>query len=79
MAVIVDLHNPISEESYYNKAGLAFVAQYIRGIFLFSKHCPSKPQPLLHVMMTSVLLQPTASVVSTDQSPPAADCLYCIY
>jgi hypothetical protein len=73
MAVIVDLHNPISEESYNNKAGLTFVAQCIRGLFSLSKHCPSKPQLLLHAMMTSVLPRLTASVVSTDQSPPAAN------
>ncbi len=79
MAVIFYSHNPISEESYNNKAGLTFVALCIQGIFLLSKHCPSKPQLLLQVITTSLLPWPTTSVISTDQSPPAANLLYRIY
>jgi len=54
MAVIVNLHNPIYEETNNDKVSQAY--------FCFPRHCPSEPPLLLHATTSSVLPRPTASI-----------------
>jgi hypothetical protein len=54
MAVIVNSHNPIYEETNNDKVSQAY--------FCFPRHCPSEPPLLLLASMSSVLPQPTTSI-----------------
>ncbi len=80
MAIIVDSHNPISEESYYDKAGIRLLPYVSQAKCCFrSTACPNPSsycrwwrhpsscgRPPLSYLLTDLLPWPTSSILSTD-------------